>query len=75
VILWSYQPLEELKNKVGFVDCPNKATAKRLIKNGKAQNPMVGGAKLKHIVKDVPAPAPEPIPDPEPDPEQELDFE
>lgn len=69
-ILWAYQPLSELDNKTGFVDCPDRAVAKTLLGNGKAQNPQIGGRLLKYITKVA---TPDPIPDPDPDPDPEGD--
>ena len=69
MILWAFQPLDELDNKTGFVDCPDKTLAKSLLAAEKVQDPQIGGRLLKYIQK-VADVVPEP-PDPEPDPEPE----
>lgn len=49
--VWSFQPLEELGGKTGFVQCDETLAAK-LIKSGDVQDPRVGGGALKTITRD-----------------------
>lgn len=50
-LVWAFQPLKELNNQTGFVDC-DEAIAEKLIESGKAQDPAIGAHHFKHIVKD-----------------------
>lgn len=70
MILWAFQPLAELGNETGFVDCPDKSLAKSLLAAKKVQDPRIGGQLLNYIQKVAVTPPPEPEPesDPVPDP-------
>jgi hypothetical protein len=54
--VWAFQPLDELKNETGFVECDD-ALAVQLIASGRAQDPQVGALAMNHIIE-KPAPAP-----------------
>ena len=56
--VWAFQPLTELKNQTGFVECEDNLAA-LLIQSGKAQDPRLGALALKHI-QVAPAPAAKP---------------
>jgi hypothetical protein len=48
MVVWSFKKILELKDRPGFVECP-KDLAEKLIADGHAQDPKVGGAHLKQI--------------------------
>lgn len=48
MLIWSYKKITELNGRTGFVDC-EKTLAEKLLADGHAQNPAVGGNHLKHI--------------------------
>ena len=76
MILWAFQPLTELDNKTGFVDCPDKALAKSLLAADRVQDPQIGGRLLNYIQKvaNTPPPPP-PSPDSDPDDDDDGDEE
>jgi hypothetical protein len=57
MLVWAFQPLPELNNQTGFVECED-ALAALLIESGKAQDPRIGALSLKDIGT-APAPAAE----------------
>ena len=46
--VWAYKKLKELNDETGFVSVDEKIAAK-LLKEGKVQDPKIGGKFLKHI--------------------------
>lgn len=48
MLIWSYKKITELNGRTGFVDC-EKSLAEKLIADGHAQNPSIGGNHLKKI--------------------------
>lgn len=48
MLIWSYKKITELNGRTGFVDC-EKTLAEKLLADGHAQNPNVGGNHLKKI--------------------------
>jgi hypothetical protein len=57
-LVWAFQPLKELDNQTGFVECEDNLAA-LLIESGKAQDPRDGALVLKHIVAPPPLAHPE----------------
>jgi hypothetical protein len=47
-LVWAFQPLAELDNEVGLIECDGDLAAK-LIEAGDVQSPEVGGLHLKEI--------------------------
>jgi cell division septation protein DedD len=68
MLVWAFQPLPELKDQTGLVECEDSLAA-LLIESGKAQDPRIGATALTHI-QAAPAPAqpqtPAPAAKPEP---------
>ena len=58
MLVWAFQPLQELKGQTGFVECDDTLAA-LLIESGKAQDPRLGALALKHI-QAAPAPVAKP---------------
>lgn len=50
--VWAFQPIEELNNRVGFVQC-DEELANKLIDQNLVQDPRVGGGALK-VITDKP---------------------
>lgn len=48
MLIWSFKKITELNNRTGLIACDD-ALAKKLIEDGHAQNPNVGGNHLKPI--------------------------
>src|SRR4029077_14922679 len=65
--VWAFQPLPELNNQTGFVECEDTLAA-LLIQSGKAQDPRTGALALKDSTT-----APPPTSKPEPRGPQEYD--
>lgn len=54
MLVWAFQPLPELKDQTGLVECDDSLAA-LLIESGKAQDPRLGALALKHITDKPPA--------------------
>jgi len=52
-IVWAFQEIAELQGAIGFVECDD-ALALKLIAEGRAQDPQVGGSALKPIEGSAP---------------------
>ncbi len=48
IIVWAFEPLDELGGATGFVEC-DVALADALIAAGRAQDPRIGGLLLRPI--------------------------
>ena len=55
--VWAFQPLPELNNATGFVECDAELAA-RLMAAGQVQDPRDGATALRTIGEVVPPPAP-----------------
>ena len=47
-LVWAYKELEELENRTGFITCEG-SLAKKLLREGRVQDPRIGASALKHI--------------------------
>ncbi len=47
ILVWAFQPLKELNNSTGYVEC-DEDLANKLLSTGKVENP-AGNATLTHI--------------------------